>query len=67
MACSRRFTRCRSLTSRYVQRLEVEYHFGTWLEPQKIEDAGDIAVLRGTDVQLRVFPTMKTAGGRIMR
>jgi hypothetical protein len=52
----------------YVQRLEVEYHFPayTGLEPQKIEDAGDIAVLRGTDVQLRVFPTMKTQGGRIM-
>ena len=52
----------------YVQRLEVEYHFPayTGLEPQKIEDAGDIAVLRGTDVQLRVFSTMKTPGGRIM-
>ena len=52
----------------YVQRLELEYHFPayTGLEPQKIEDGGDIAVLRGTDVQLRVFPTMKTPGGRIM-
>ena len=37
----------------YVQRLELEYHFPayTGLEPQKIEDGGDIAVLRGTDVQ----------------
>ncbi len=52
----------------YVQRLEIEYHFPayTGLEPQKIEDAGDIAVLRGTDVLLRVFSTMKTPGGRIM-
>ena len=51
----------------YVQRLEIEYHFPayTGLDPQKIEDAGDIAVLRGTDVQLRVFPTMKTPGGKI--
>ena len=51
----------------YVQRLELEYHFPayTGLEPQKIEDGGDIAVLRGTEVQLHVFPTMKTPGGRI--
>jgi hypothetical protein len=51
----------------YVQRLEIEYHFPayTGLEPQKIEDGGDIAVLRGTEVRLRIFPTMKTAAGRI--
>ena len=51
----------------YVQRLEIEYHYPayTGLEPQKIEDGGDIAVLRGTDVRLRIFPTMKTPGGRI--
>jgi hypothetical protein len=51
----------------YVQRLEMEYHFPayTGLEPQKIEDGGDIAVLSGTDVHLRIFPTMKTSGGRI--
>ena len=49
----------------YVQRLEIEYHFPayTGLEPQKIEDGGDIAVLRGTEVRLRVFPTMKTPAG----
>ncbi len=51
----------------YVQRLEIEYHFPAYtsLETQKIEDGGDIAVLRGTDVLLRVFPTMKTPAGRI--
>ena len=51
----------------YVQRLEIEYHFPAYtaLEPQKIEDGGDIAVLRGTDVLLHIFPTMKTPGGRI--
>jgi hypothetical protein len=51
----------------YVQRLELEYRFPayTGLEPQKIEDGGDIAVLRGTEVHLRVFPTMKTPAGRI--
>ena len=51
----------------YVQRLEIEYHFPayTGLEPQKIEDGGDIAVLRGTEVRLRIFPTMKTSAGRV--
>ena len=51
----------------YVQRLEMEYHFPayTGLEPQKIEDGGDIAVLTGTEVRLRVFSTMKTPGGRV--
>jgi len=51
----------------YVQRLEIEYRFPAYtsLETQKIEDGGDIAVLRGTDVLLRVFPTMKTPAGRI--
>ena len=51
----------------YVQRLELEYHFPayTGLKPQKIEDGGDIAVLKGTEVRLRVFPTMKTPGGRV--
>jgi hypothetical protein len=51
----------------YVQRLEIEYHFPayTGLEPQKIEDGGDIAVLRGTEVRLRIFPTMKTPAGRV--
>ncbi|HEU4688011.1 MAG TPA: hypothetical protein VFS23_06615, partial [Vicinamibacterales bacterium] len=51
----------------YVQRLDLEYHYPayTGLEPEKIEDGGDIAVLRGTDVRVRITPTMKTPGGRI--
>src|SRR5690606_37241233 len=51
----------------YVQRLELEYHFPayTGMEPQKIEDGGDIAVVRGTDVRLRIHPTMKTLSGRL--
>lgn len=51
----------------YVQRLEMEYRFPayTGLEPQQIEDGGDIAVLRGTEVRLRVHPTMKAPGGRV--
>jgi hypothetical protein len=51
----------------YVERVELEYHFPayTGLEPQTIEDGGDIAVLKGTEVRLRVFSTMATTGGRI--
>ena len=42
----------------YVQRLELEYHFPayTGLEPEKIEDGGDIAVLRGTEVRVHDLP-----------
>src|SRR5580765_656423 len=52
----------------YVQRLELEYHFPayTGLAPQKVEDGGDIAVLKGTEVKLRAVPTMSTAGGQIV-
>ncbi|HXT29729.1 MAG TPA: hypothetical protein VN716_10630, partial [Vicinamibacterales bacterium] len=51
----------------YVQKLELEYHFPayTGLQPRKIEDGGDIAVLRGTEIRVRVFPTMATKGGQI--
>jgi len=50
----------------YVERLEHEYFFPayTGLEPLAIEDGGDIAVLRGTEVRLRAIPTMPTEGGR---
>ena len=52
----------------YVDRLELEYHFPayTGLEPRLIQDGGDIAVLRGTDVRVRVFPTMGTPSGRLV-
>jgi hypothetical protein len=52
----------------YVQRLELEYRFPpyTGLAPRKVEDGGDIAVLRGTEVRVRVIPTMTTAGGEIV-
>ena len=51
----------------YVQKLELEYHFPayTGLEPRKIEDGGDIAVLRGTEIRVKVVPTMPTKGGQI--
>jgi len=51
----------------YVQKLDLEYHYPayTGLETEKIEDGGDIAVLRGTEVRVLITPTMKTPGGRI--
>ena len=52
----------------YVERLELEYHFPayTGLEPRLVEEGGDIAVLSGTEVQLRAVPTMGTTGGRLV-
>ena len=51
-----------------VRQLELEYHFPayTGLAPQKVESAGDVAALRGTEVRLRVTPTMTTTAGRIV-
>ena len=52
----------------YVERLELKYHFPayTGLEPRVIEDGGDIAVLKGTEVRLRVVSTMGTTGGELV-
>ena len=52
----------------YVEHLELEYHFPayTGLEPRLIQEGGDIAVLRGTEVRLRAFPTMSTPAGRLV-
>ena len=52
----------------YVQRLELEYHFPayTGLAPQKVEDGGDIAVLKGTEVRVRAVPTMSAPAGQIV-
>jgi hypothetical protein len=52
----------------YVQRLELEYHYPeyTGLAPQKVEDGGDIAVLKGTEVRVRALPTMHAPGGQIV-
>ena len=51
----------------YVERLELEYHFPayTQLAPRTIDNGGDIAVLQGTEVRLRAFPTMATPAGQI--
>src|SRR3954453_9462969 len=52
----------------YVQRLELEYHFPayTGLQPRKIEVAGDIAVLKGTEIRVRALTTMPAAGGGVV-
>lgn len=52
----------------YVDRLEIEYVFPTYtsLEPRTIEHGGDIAVLSGTEVRLKAFSTMATAGGALV-
>ena len=51
----------------YVQRMAHEYRYPSYtgLEPQTIEDGGDIAVLGGTEVRLQVFPTMVTPRGAV--
>ena len=52
----------------YVQKLELEFHFPSYtgLEPRKVEDGGDIAVLKGTEVRVHVVPTMTSPGGDML-
>ena len=52
----------------YVEKLELELHFPayTGLAPRKVEDGGDLAVLRGTEVRVKVTPTMAAKGGQIL-
>src|SRR5438132_2137697 len=52
----------------YVKQIEMEYVFPayTGLAPRKIENGGDIAVLQGTEVRMRIVPTMKAPTGRIV-
>ena len=49
----------------YVQQIDIEYRFPdyTGLSPQNVEDGGDIAALRGTEVVLTITPTVRVAGG----
>ena len=53
----------------FVERMEMEFVYPayTGLAPRVIDQGGDIAVLRGTTVRLRVHSTMKTGAGRIVR
>ncbi len=50
-----------------VARLEIEYRYPayTHLPPKRVPNGGDIAALRGTEVRLRVVPTVSSPGGSI--
>ncbi|MGH9219752.1 MAG: hypothetical protein ACRD1W_10650, partial [Vicinamibacterales bacterium] len=52
----------------YAKKIDLEYTYPSYtgLEPRKIEDGGDIAVLGGTDVKVTITPTMPTKGGRLV-
>lgn len=52
----------------YVDRLDIEYRYPayTGLEPETVEDGGDVAAPRGTEVRVRITPTMKTGGGQLL-
>jgi len=52
----------------YVEHVELDYQFPAYsgLAPRTVEFGGDIAALRGTVVNLRVFPTMLTPGGQLI-
>ncbi|HSF16847.1 MAG TPA: DUF4175 family protein [Vicinamibacteria bacterium] len=49
----------------YVRQIDIEYHFPdyTGLSPQRVEDGGDVAALRGTEVRLEIQSTVVVAGG----
>ncbi len=49
----------------YVRQIDLEYQFPehTGLAPQKVEDGGDVAALRGTKVVVTVHPTVRVPGG----
>jgi len=51
-----------------VGKLELEYHFPayTGLPVQKVEAGGDVAALRGTEVWMKVTPTMTAPDGKIL-
>ena len=51
-----------------VKQIDLEYRYPdyTRLSPQRVEDAGDIAAIRGTRVTVEITPTIATAAGRIV-
>src|SRR5215467_9881212 len=51
-----------------VGKLELEYHFPayTGMPVQKIDVGGDVAAIRGTEVWLKVTPTMTAPDGKIV-
>ncbi|HVR28106.1 MAG TPA: DUF4175 family protein [Thermoanaerobaculia bacterium] len=52
----------------YVSRIDLEYRFPayTGLTPQRIDDGGDIAALRGTEVRIEITPTVPVPAGRLV-
>jgi len=52
----------------YVERMDHTYFFPayTGLEPRHVEEAGDIAALSGTRVEMTIQPTIPTPAGRIV-
>ena len=52
----------------YVDRIDLEYRFPSYtgLSPQRQENSGDIAALKGTRVFLSVITTMEVGGGAMV-
>jgi hypothetical protein len=52
----------------YVKRIDLEYRFPayTGLSPEKHEETGDVVALKGTEVQVKVTPTLKVPAGRLI-
>jgi hypothetical protein len=52
----------------YVDRMDHTYYFPSYtgLEPRQVEEAGDIAALAGTRVEMTVRPTIPAPAGRIV-
>src|SRR5262245_61441373 len=51
-----------------VKQLDLEYVFPSYtgLPPRKVDDGGDVAAIKGTEVRLRITPTMAAPSGRIL-
>src|SRR6476646_7441254 len=51
-----------------VDKLVLEYHFPeyTGLAPRTVDPGGDIAAIKGTEVHVKITPTMATPGGRVL-
>ena len=52
----------------YVQRIDLEIRYPAYagLSPATIEDGGDIAALRGSQVTLTILPTLAVTAGRLI-
>src|SRR5436309_3537321 len=52
----------------YTKKLGLDYHFPayTGLAPQAVDEGGDIAALKGTQVRVRVTTTVPARGGRLV-